>query len=253
MTRSSWFVGMVCMGGLLGASTFFTASWVQGDEDESDQQVVSSQDADDDADDDDAKTFCFVGSDAGELPKGWTADKTGRGEKSVWRVVADSTSPSKTGYALAQTSKSPGRVFNLCVLDDSNYRDVEVKVSFKAMKGEEDQGGGIVWRYQDANNYYVARMNPLEDNYRFYKVVDGRRSQLATKEGLKVPVGEWHTLEIECVGNKVECELDGEDILEIEDDTFKKSGKVGLWTKADAQTYFDNFVVEEEDADDDEE
>jgi len=111
------------------------------------------------------------------------------------------------------------------------------------VKGKVGQGGGIVWRYLDANNYYIARMNPLEDNYRFYKVVDGKRTQLATKEGLKVPVGEWHTLEIECVGNKIECELDGRDILEVEDDTFTKAGKVGLWTKADAVTEFANFRV----------
>ena len=127
---------------------------------------------------------------------------------------------------------------------------MEVTVAFKSVEGEIDQGGGIVWRYQDADNYYIARMNPLEENYRFYKVVDGKRTQLATREGLSVPAGEWHTLEIEHEGNKIECELDGEDILEFEDDTFQEAGRVGLWTKADAQTYFDNFAVENDDDDD---
>ena len=200
------------------------------------------------ADDDGEEETCVVGfskEDVGKLPSGWTADKTGKGEGSVWRVVADATSPSKSGCVLAQTAEGPRRLYNLCVLDDSKYRDVEVAVAFKAVKGKVDQGGGIVWRYQDADNYYIARMNPLEDNYRFYKVVNGKRTQLATKEGLKVPAGEWHTLAIECVGNKIECELDGKDILELEDDTFTKPGKVGLWTKADAQTYFACFVVEE--------
>jgi len=191
----------------------------------------------------------FSSEDVGKLPAGWTADKTGHDVGSVWRVIADATSPSKTGYVLAQTAASPPRLFNLCVLDQSKYRDVEVRVVFKAMKGRIDQGGGIVWRYQDANNYYVARMNPLEDNYRCYKVVNGKRAQLATKEHLKVPTGEWHTLEIECVGNKIQCELDGKDVLEVKDDTFTKPGKVGLWTKADARTYFDGFVVEEADDD----
>ena len=79
---------------------------------------------------------------------------------------------------------------------DTNSKEIEVRVAFKAVRGKKDQGGGIVWRYQDANNYYVARMNPLEDNYRVYQVVAGERIQLATKEDLKVPVGEWHTLKV---------------------------------------------------------
>ncbi len=164
--------------------------------------------------------------------------------------MADPTAPSGTGYVLAQTAKSPRRVFNLCVVEDSNYRDVEIEVCFKAVRGKIDQGGGVVWRYQDENNYYIARMNPLESNYRFYKVVNGRRTQLATKEGLTVRPGEWHTLEIKCVGNKIRCKLDGKTLLEATDNTFKKAGKVGLWTKADAQTYFDKFEVEEEEAED---
>src|SRR5262249_45834592 len=126
--------------------------------------------------------------DVGKEPAGWKADKTGEGEGSVWKVVADDTAPSKSGFALAQTAESPVSLFNLCVADAGpKYKDVEVSVAFKAVAGKKDQGGGIVWRYQDANNYYLARMNPLEDNYRFYKVEGGKRTQLETKENLKVP------------------------------------------------------------------
>ncbi len=198
------------------------------------------------------KTICFSKKELGKVPTGWTVDQTGKGEGSAWKVVADSTSPSKSGYVLAQTADSPRRMFNLCVVDDSKYGDVEIEVAFKSVKGEVDQGGGPVWRYQDADNYYVARFNPLEDNYRFYKVVGGKRTQLATKEGIKVPAGEWHTLEIEHVGNRIECELDGKVVLRATDDSIKKAGKVGLWTKADAHTYFDKFVVEEENDDEEE-
>ena len=81
------------------------------------------------------------------------------------------TAPSKSGYVLAQTSAGPKALFSLCVADDTSFQNVEASVAFKAVQGKEDQGGGIVWRYQDANNYYVARMNPLEDNFRVYKVV----------------------------------------------------------------------------------
>jgi hypothetical protein len=189
------------------------------------------------------RLFRFGKADVGKLPKGWTADKTGTGAGSVWKVVADDTAPSKKGYVLAQTAESPGPLFNLCVAENTSYKDVEASVAFKAVKGDKDQGGGIVWRYQDANNYYVARMNPLEDNYRLYKVVAGKRVQLATKEDLKVPVGTWHTLMIKMTGDQIECFLDGKKYLEGKDDTFSKAGKVGLWTKADAQSFFDDMQI----------
>lgn len=194
-------------------------------------------------DDEKTKTFRFSKDDLGKVPAGWTADKTGKGEGSVWKVVADDTAPSKSGYALAQTAVGPGGLFNLCVLNDSNYKDVEVSVAFKAVKGDSDQGGGIVWRYQDANNYYVARMNPLEDNYRLYHVVAGKRVQFAGKEGIKVPTGEWHVLKIEMARDKIECYLDGKKELEAQDNTFAQGGRIGLWTKADAQSHFDDFKV----------
>jgi hypothetical protein len=142
---------------------------------------------------------------------------------------------------LAQTARSPGGVFNICVAEDTNYRDVELAVSFKAVAGESDQGGGFVWRYKDNNNYYICRMNPLEDNYRVYKVVAGKRTQLGGKEGLKVKPGEWHKLKVEVKGNKMEGYLDGTKEWEITDDTYKDAGKVGLWSKADAQSHFDEF------------
>jgi hypothetical protein len=193
--------------------------------------------------DDKAKTFTFMKDDVGKVPAGWKADKTGKGEGSVWKVVADDTAPSKKGFVLAQTAEGPNALFNLCVSEASSYKDLEVSVAFKAVKGAKDLGGGIVWRYQDTNNYYIARMNPLEDNYRVYKVVDGKRIQLATKEDLKVPVNTWHTLTIKMMGDQIECALDGKKLLDAKDDTFAKAGKIGLWTKADAQTYFDDLKV----------
>lgn len=189
------------------------------------------------------RTFTFGKDDAGKLPRGWTAAQTGEGAASVWKVLADETAPSKKGHVLAQTASAPKLTYNLCVLDDSNYKDVEISVAFKAVKGEVDQGGGVVWRYQDANNYYIARMNPLESNFRLYKVEGGKRNQLATAEKIKVSAGEWHTLHIAMEGNKIECKLDGKQVFEATDDTFAKPGKVGLWTKADAVTSFDDLKV----------
>jgi hypothetical protein len=187
----------------------------------------------------------FSKDSAGKVPAGWKVEKTGKGDAGAWKVVADDTAPSKKGHVLAQTTAGPKTVFNLCVLDKPSVKDLEATVHFKAVKGDEDQGGGIVWRYQDANNYYVARMNPLEDNYRLYKVVGGSRKQLATKEGVKAETGTWHTLTIRHVGDQIECSLDGKKYLEHKDAEFAKAGQVGLWTKADAQTSFDNFTIKD--------
>jgi hypothetical protein len=185
----------------------------------------------------------FKKDDLGKVPAGWKADKTGKGDGSVWKVVADDTAPSKTGFVLAQTAESPGAIFNLCVVEDTSIKDPEVIVSFKAMKGEKDQGGGIVWRYQDPDNYYIARVNPLENNFRVYKVVGGKRSKEFQDAEVKVKAGEWHMLKIKQVGDRIECFLDGKKYLDVKDATITKPGKVGLWTKADAQTYFDDFRI----------
>jgi hypothetical protein len=196
------------------------------------------------ADEGKGRLIKFSKDDVGKVPSGWKAEKTGRGEGSIWKVVEDETAPSKSGYVLAQTAESPSSLFNVCVLEDSNYKDVELIVSFKAVAGKKDQGGGFVWRYQDNNNYYICRMNPLEDNYRVYKVVNGKRSAEFQDADAKVPVGEWHTLKAKMEGDHIECFLDGKKYLDVKDDSIKDAGKVGLWSKADAQSHFDGFKVE---------
>ena len=181
----------------------------------------------------------------GELPHGWLAAKTGEGPGSVWQVVEDATAP-KGKKVLAQTSdKGPDGLFNLCVAENTSYKDIDLAVAFKAVAGKTDQGGGPVWRYKDANNYYVARMNPLEDNYRVYKVVDGKRTQLGSAD-VKIPAGEWHTQRVVHKADHIQCYLDGKLYLDVKDDTFKDAGKVGLWTKADAQTEFADLEAKQE-------
>jgi hypothetical protein len=130
----------------------------------------------------------------------------------------------------------------MCAAGRQLHRPGE-RVAFKALKGNADQGGGLVWRYQDANNYYVTRYNPLESNFRVYKVIDGLRKQLGDNSDLKLKEGEWHTINVNHIGKKIVCKLDGEKYLEVEDDAITKAGKIGLWTKADAQTAFDNLSV----------
>ncbi len=192
---------------------------------------------------DKARSFRFGKSDVDKLPAGWQAAHTNEGGQGAWKVVADETTPSKAGHALAQVGSSPSKVFNLCVATDTRYQDVEIEVAFKAVEGDTDQGGGVVWRYQDPKNYYVARANPLEENYRVYKVVDGSRKQLGTKEGVKLTQGQWHRLVVKHVGDRIECYLDGKKLLDVQDNEFRQAGRVGLWTKADARTRFDGLRV----------
>lgn len=186
----------------------------------------------------------FEDAKVGESPKGWTSALTGMGKTPVWKVIEDKTAP-KGAKVLAQTSINPNASFNLCLVDGSSFKDLEIIVSYKAIKGKVDQGGGVVWRYIDPKNYYVARFNPLEDNFRLYKVVAGKRIQLGTKESLSAPKGEWHKIAVHMKGDTITCSLNGKKHLEAKDGTFTKAGKIGLWTKADAQTAFDDLIVEE--------
>jgi len=134
----------------------------------------------------------FEDASVGKLPEGWSSAKTGKGPGSEWKVIEDQTAPSGK-HVLAQTSaEGPRPLFNLCVLDEGTYADVEITVSFKAVAGKIDRGGGPVWRYQDANNYYICRHNPLEDNFRIYKVIDGKRTQFASLD-VKAEAVKWHT------------------------------------------------------------
>jgi hypothetical protein len=183
-------------------------------------------------------TWDFEGSPVGELPAGWSAAKTGEGPGSLWKVVDDGGSK-----VLAQTSpQGPNPLYNLCIADDTSYRDLTLSVSVMAVKGKIDQGGGLVWRYRDRGNYYIARWNPLETNFRVYKVVDGKRTQLATAD-VAAAADQWHKIKIDQVGQKIRCYLDGKLHLEAADNTFNQPGKIGLWTKADAQTYFNDLSV----------
>jgi hypothetical protein len=197
------------------------------------------------ADEGKERTIKFSKDDLGKVPTGWKSDKTGKGEGSVWKVVEDETGPSKSGYVLAQTAEGPNNLFNICVMEDSNYKDVELSVSFKPIAGKNDQGGGFVWRYKDNNNYYLARLNPAGSASSFivFKVENGKRSQFQGKRLPKVPVGEWHALKVKMKGVQIECYFDGKKELEVTDSTFKEAGKVGLWSKSDAQTRFDGFTV----------
>ncbi|RLD08574.1 MAG: hypothetical protein DRI44_09650 [Chlamydiae bacterium] len=180
----------------------------------------------------------------GKIPAKWKIENTNPcGPLQTWKVIKNTSAPSgKRVLALMNTKKSKGDSFNLCWTKDVSFTDGEVEVELKAGTGEEDQGGGVIWRALDKNNYYVARFNPLEDNFRIYYVKDSKRKKIKSAN-IKLPAGEWVKLKIVQRGNTFECYLNGKKFIEGTDDTFTKSGGVGLWTKADAATSFDNFTV----------
>ena len=177
----------------------------------------------------------------------WTFDKDPYGaiadgfsnEAGKWVVVSERAGKG----VLMQTAGSPSTVFNLALAAKPRPKDLELTVSLHAIAGKEDQGGGLVWRARDASNYYVTRYNPLEDNFRLYKVVAGKRTQLATAD-VKLPPG-WHKLTVRMEGDHITCSLDGKVLLNVRDSTFPDAGKVGLWTKADARTEFDDLLLVE--------
>ena len=124
-------------------------------------------------------------------------------------------------------------------------------MKFKPVSGEVDRAAGVVWRYRDENNYCIVRANALENNVVLYKVADGKRTSLAPKGTAagaygvdrEVPAGRWSALEVLVEGPGFTVFFEGEKLFEVEDGTFTGAGRVGLWTKADSVTYFDDYEV----------
>jgi hypothetical protein len=189
----------------------------------------------------------FESTQTGVAPEGWTATLTGSGDPK-WTIEGDETAPSKS-----KVLKQSGRAtYPLLLKNDTNIKDGFVEIKFKAIAGSEDRAAGIVWRSRDANNYYVVRANALEDNVVLYKTVKGTRSSLdivGRKGGygvnVAVPSGTWHTLRVDFKASRFTVSFNGKQLFEVEDSTFTDAGKVGLWTKADSVTLFDEVTYGE--------
>ena len=191
------------------------------------------------------RAWNFDASTPGKVPTGWSIRQTNPTKAmATWRVMADGAAPSKSNVlALTGTDNYDG-TFNLAIAEGTSFKDLDLSVKVKAVRGDEDQGGGPIWRCKDKNNYYISRFNPLEENYRVYKVVNGRRKQLDTAKVATEP-GKWYAVRVTMIDNQITCYLNGEKLLETKDDTFADTGMVGFWTKADAVTSFDDLSVRE--------
>lgn len=182
-----------------------------------------------------AVTFNFDQDRPGALPDGWQAGVTGRGSQR-WSVEADASAPSAPNV-LKQSGTGD---FPWCVKKDVAIADGFVEVKFKPVSGRDDQAGGVVWRWKDGDNYYVARANALENNVSLYFTENGRRRTIKYIDA-PVPANKWHILRVEFQANKISVMLDGKRYIQVDDLKIAGAGAVGVWTKADSVTLFDDF------------
>ena len=182
-----------------------------------------------------AETVAFDADKPGAPPAGWQQGVTGKGTPR-WAVEADPSAPSKPNVL----RQSGSGTFPWCVLPKTSVENGFVEVRFKPISGRDDQAGGVMWRWKNGDNYYVARANALENNVSLYHTTNGRR---ITIKYVDAPVARntWHTLRVEFSGKRIKVALNGKTYIDLEDSHLAGAGAVGLWTKADSVTAFDDF------------
>jgi hypothetical protein len=183
-----------------------------------------------------AQTENFDQTRTGALPDGWKTGVTGKGSGN-WAVNSDPSAPSAPNV-LTQKGEA---TFPWAVREGVAISDGFVEVKFKSISGKEDQAGGVMWRWKDGDNYYVARANALENNVSLYYTANGRRNTIKYMKA-PVPLNTWHTLRVDFAGNTIRVSLNGKTYIEEKDTHITSAGAVGLWTKADSVTAFDDFA-----------
>lgn len=182
------------------------------------------------------QTLDFDQTPAGSLPKGWISGSTGGGDPK-WSVESDPSAPSKP-QVLRQSGSG---TYPWAVNRDVQLADGFVEVKFKPISGRRDQAGGVVWRWKDGDNYYVARANALENNVSLYHTTGGTRKTIKYVDA-PVPTATWHALRVEFSGTRIRVLLNGKACIELDDRKISGPGAVGVWTKADSVTAFDDFA-----------
>jgi hypothetical protein len=183
-----------------------------------------------------ATSLDFDSDTIGAAPAGWTCGATGKGA-ALWSVQAETAAPG----ARKVLRQSGAADFPWCVRRDASISDGFVEARFKPLSGRRDQAGGLVWRWKDGDNYYVARANAMENNVSLYYTVGGSRKTLKYVDA-PVAANQWHTLRVTFRGTAITVALDGRDYISMDDDHIKGTGAVGVWTKADSVTDFDDFA-----------
>jgi hypothetical protein len=182
------------------------------------------------------ETINFDSYSPGALPPAWTCGVTGSGG-SRWTVEPGADAPSPPNIV----KQSGVGDFPWCALKSASVADGYVEVKFKALSGRSDQAGGVVWRWKDGNNYYVARANALENNVSLYYTTNGRRNTIKYVDA-PVPKNTWQTLRVDFAGKSIKVSLNGKTYIDVQDSRISGAGAVGMWTKADSVTAFDDFA-----------
>jgi Domain of Unknown Function (DUF1080) len=187
------------------------------------------------------KTFNFDSDGVGKTPAGFTAYASGGGPAGKWVVTETSDAPSGKHVVVQTDADSTDTRFPVLIAESGEYADLDVSMKAKAISGKVDQGMGLVFRFRDPKSYYTVRANALENNFRLYRMVNGKRLQFAGAN-VKVSSGQWHTLRVVAKGDHITCWFDGKQLIDAHDKTYT-TGKVGLWTKADSVIEFDDLAV----------
>jgi hypothetical protein len=193
--------------------------------------------------------FDFENAASGQIPAGWTAAVThGEGNQpATWTVLTDSTSNGGPRVlALTDPGQAGKKTFNLCWTQKALLENGTVSMDYRSHGGKTEQGAGLLWRVQDADNYYVAWDNPYTRLLQVMVVANGRRIALRSMKHVEIPLDQWHTLTVRCAGRSITVFLNGEKKLELTDDTILKPGGAGVWAPADAVTSFDKLIVQPE-------
>lgn len=179
------------------------------------------------------------------LPAGLRPETTGHARYTAeWEIIPCQTAPSPPNLLKITRIKAPsGSQFNICWTDTLRFRNGSIEVRARADAGHVDQGGGPMWRVLDKNNYYVARLNPLEDNFRIYFVKKGRRVMIASADVHGIKAGQWFTIRIDVNEDRITGWVNGKKLIQVRNSTFTKEGGTGLWSKADAASSFDDLSI----------
>src|SRR6266446_9825116 len=188
-----------------------------------------------------SKAFNFDSDTVGKPPSGFTSYASGGGPAGKWVVTAMDDAPSGKNVVVQTDADRTDTRFPVLIAENGEYADLDVSMKAKSISGKIDQGMGLVFRFRDPNSYYVVRANALENNFRLYKMVNGRRLQFAGAN-VKVASGQWHTLRVVAKGDHIVCYFNGKPLIDAHEKTYA-SGKIGLWTKADSVIAFDDLQV----------
>ena len=170
-----------------------------------------------------------------------TQGKTGIGRPADWRAVADPDGPD--GWALAEREPdATDQRFPLSISEQAQGRDFDATLRFKIVSGSRDQVAGFMFRAQSASDYYVVRVNARDNSVRLYRMDKGKRSQLGMKEA-PVTLGQWHSLRVIAVNDRIEVALDGKPLFGVNDRTLVQGGPVGVWSQGDSVTHYGSLLI----------